>query len=128
MQKRKNVKKPSEIISDFLDLCAVSHENFNSSKQKVENYNSKTYEWTHKLEDASDKKERNKLATAWRRELIDRRKSKDEQILWKEIHEFAISEQNKPTLKRLNNLLERQKTTEIHLSIPPEEREFKGVK
>lgn len=118
---------PSEIISDFIELCKRSHDNYNSAKQKVENYNSKTYEWTHKLEDASDKKERNRLATAWRNELIDRRKAKDEAKLWQFIHEFSISEQNKPTLKRLETMLKNQQKTEEYINTPPEEREYKGA-
>lgn len=44
-------RKPSEIIQDFLDLIDKSHTEFNDSKSKVDNYNSKTYTWTHQLED-----------------------------------------------------------------------------
>lgn len=36
-------RKPSEIIQDFLDLIDNSHAEFNDSKSKVDNYNSKTY-------------------------------------------------------------------------------------
>lgn len=120
-------RKPSEIISDFIDLMKSSHDNYNSAKQKVEDYNSRTYDWTHKLEDASNKQERNKIATAWQRELKERRKAKDDMKFWEHVHQFSITEQNKPTLNRLKMLLERQKTSEMHLETPPEEREYKGA-
>lgn len=119
-------RMPSEIISDFINLCKQSHDNFNSAKQMVEQMNSRTYEWTHKLEDAKDKSERNKLATAWRNELLERRKQRDKQALWKSLHEFSISEQNKPTLKRLESVLKNQIKTEEYLRIPPYQREYKG--
>ena len=123
---QKNKRNPSEIISDFIEPIKQSHDNYNSAKNKVDNYNSKTFEWTHMLEDASNKQERNKLATAWRKELVDRRKAKDEMKLWQFIHEFSISEQNKPTLKRLESMLKHQQKTEEYINTPPEEREYKG--
>lgn len=38
-------RKPSEIIQEFLDLVDSSHVEFNDSKSKIDNYNSKTYTW-----------------------------------------------------------------------------------
>lgn len=70
-------RKPSEIIQDFIDLIDNSHAEFNDSKSKVDDFNSKTYVWTHQLEDCKNKQERNRLATAWQKELKERRKEKD---------------------------------------------------
>lgn len=118
-------KNPSDIIQDFIDLIQTSHDEYNKAKQATEEFNSRTYEWTHKLEDAPNKQERNKLATAWQKELKERRKAKDAMSLWREIHEFALLEQNKPTLKRLNQLLQRQQKQEEYLATPPNDREYK---
>lgn len=118
-------KRPSEIILDFLNLVEKSHMEYEDAKSKVELYNSKTYDWTHDLEDAKDKSERNKIATAWQRELRQRRVEKDRMKLFEEIHEFGRDATNKACLKRLKRLLEDQKRQESYVDTPSSEREFK---
>ena len=73
-------RKPSEIIQDFIDLIDNSHAEFNDSKSKVDDFNSKTYVWTHQLEDCKNKQERNKLATSWQKELKEHGKRKTVRI------------------------------------------------
>ena len=119
-------KKSSEIIQDFLDLISKSHEEYENANRKVQYYNSRTYEWTHKLEDVPNKSERNKLATAWQRELQERRFEKDRMELWEKIHIFGSDVANKAILKRLRHLVTEQKKAETYLEIPPNEREYKG--
>lgn len=118
-------KKPSEIIQDFLDLIDKSHTEFNDSKFKVDNYNSKTYTWTHQLEDYKNKQERNRLATAWQRELRERRREKDRKNLWEKIHTFGADVSNKAFLKKLRYLIQEQRKVEEYLETPYEEREYK---
>lgn len=118
-------RKPSEIIQDFLDLIDKSHTEFNDSKSKVDNYNSKTYTWTHQLEDCKNKQERNKLATAWQRELKERRMEKDRKNLWEKIHTFGTDVSNKAFLKKLRHLVQEQRKVEEYLETPYAEREFK---
>lgn len=118
-------RKPSEIIQDFLDLVDSSHVEFNDSKSKVDDFNSKTYVWTHQLEDCKNKQERNKLATSWQKELKERRKEKDRKILWEKIHTFGSDVSNKAFLKKLRHLVQEQKRVEEYLEIPYAEREFK---
>ena len=118
-------RKPSEIIQDFLDLIDNSHAEFNDSKSKVDNYNSKTYTWTHQLEDCKNKQERNRLATAWQRELKERRIEKDRKNLWEKIHTFGIDVSNKAFLKKLRHLVQEQRKVEEYLETPYAEREFK---
>ena len=114
-------KKPSEIIADFLDLVEKSHMEYEDAKNKVELYNSKTYDWTHDLEFANGKSERNKVATAWQKELRQRRVEKDRMKLFEEIHEFGRD----VGLNRLKRLLEDQKRQESYVDTPSSEREFK---
>lgn len=85
-------KRPSEIIQDFLDLIELSH-----------------------MEFAANKNERNKLGTAYQKERKQRRKHKDVAELYEIIHEFAKSENNKPTLGRLKGMLAKQKAMEGYL-------------
>lgn len=119
-------RKPSEIIQDFLDLIDNSHAEFNDSKSKVDNYNSKTYTWTHQLEDCKNKQERNRMATAWQKELKERRKEKDRKNLWEKIHTFGADVSNKAFLKKLRYLVQEQQKIEEYLATPYEEREFKN--
>lgn len=118
-------KKPSEIIQDFLDLIDKSHTEFNNSKSKVDDFNSKTYVWTHQLEDCKNKQERNRLATAWQRELKERRREKDRKNLWEKIHTFGADVSNKALLKKLRHLVQEQRKAEEYLETPYEEREYK---
>lgn len=118
-------RNPSEIIQDFLDLINKSHEEYNQSKSRVDLYNSKTFTWTHDLEDAPNKQARNRIATAWQRELKERRQEKDNMKLWDRIHFFATDVANKAFLKKLRNLAQEQEKTEKYLEVIPQEREFK---
>lgn len=121
-------RKPSEIIQEFLDLIDNSHTEFNDSKTKVDNYNSKTYTWTHQLEDCKNKQERNRLATAWQKELKERRKEKDRKNLWEKIHNFGADVSNKTFLKKLRHLVQEQQKVEEYLETPYEKREYKKGK
>lgn len=118
-------KKPSEIILDFLDLVDSSHAEFDDSKSKVDDFNSKTYIWTHQLEDCKNKQERNRLATAWQKELKERWKEKDRKNLWEKIHIFGADVSNKAFLKKLRHLVQEQQKVEEYLGTPYEEREYK---
>lgn len=118
-------RKPSEIIQDFLDLIDNSHAEFNDSKSNVDIYNSKTFLWTHQLEDCKNKQERNRLATAWQKELKERRKEKDRKNLWEKIHNFGADVSNKTFLKKLRHLVQEQQKVEEYLETPYEEREYK---
>ena len=118
-------RKPSEIIQDFIDLIDNSHAEFNDSKSKVDDFNSKTYVWTHQLEDCKNKQERNRLATAWQKELKERRKEKDRKNLWEKIHNFGADVSNRTFLKKLRHLVQEQQKVEEYLGTPYEEREYK---
>ena len=117
-------RKPSEIIQEFLCLLDESHEQFGNSTALIEAENKRTLINTHSLEDCDDT-DLYEFAYKWRQDLRDRRKECDRKALYENIHKFAISEQNKPVLKRLKGLLKEQTTTEEYLETPYEEREYK---
>lgn len=72
-----------------------------------------------------NKQERNRLATAWQKELKERRKEKDRKNLWEKIHTFGSDVSNKAFLKKLRHLVQEQQKVEEYLETPYEEREFK---
>lgn len=117
-------KKPSEIIQEFLCLLDESHEQFGNSTALIEAENKRTLINTHSLEDCDDT-DLYEFAYKWRQDLRDRRKECDRKAMYENIHKFAISESNKPIIKRLKGLLKEQVRTEEYLEIPYAEREFK---
>lgn len=117
-------RNPSEIIREFLELLDESHEYFNNSVAMIEAENSKTLINTHSLEDCDDENLYD-FAYQWRRDLRERRKACDIKVRYENIHKFAISEQNKPTLKRIRGLLKEQIASEEYLGIPYKDRTFK---
>lgn len=110
-----NGRKPSEIIEDFLELIEQSHREFTENEKAYKELDGKTAEWAHKFEFAQDKNERNRLGTAYHRERKKRRGHKDLAKLYEPVHEFALSENNKATIKRLKGMLSRQKSVENYL-------------
>lgn len=126
MANKKTKRNPSEIIQDFIDLMEQSHAEYASAKSKVEYFNKRTYTWTHDLEDAPNKAERNKLATAWQKELRQRRIEKDRMRLWEKLHKMGIDVQSKSFMKKLRHLLVEQVKTEEYISTPYEAREYNG--
>lgn len=118
-------RKPSEIIQDFIDLLKDGQEKYNNAMSECERLDSfeRSKQWAHKFEFASNRQERNKLATAYREERKLRRKHKDIVDLYKVVHDFASSENNKAVLKRLNGMLGVQKHSENYLS---SDREYKA--
>lgn len=117
-------RKPSEIIQEFLQLLDESHEHYNNAVTLIESENSRTLVNTHLLEDCEDE-ELYDFAYKWREALRERRRQCDRKVLYETIHRFAISEGNKPTIKRLNGLVKEQTRTEEYMEIPYKEREFK---
>lgn len=57
--------------------------------------------------------------------MRERRKACDIKVRYENIHKFAISEQNKPTLKRIRGLLKEQIASEEYWGIPYKDRTFK---
>lgn len=108
-------KKPSDIIEEFIKLLENSHSEYLNSKAIVDNFDKETLNWVHKIENTDKAEERSKISTAWYKERKERRKHKNNMILYEKVHKFAIEEQNKSTLKRLKSMLQKQIETEEYL-------------
>ena len=61
-------RKPSEIIKDFIDLIAQSHEEYETNMSIAKGFDKKTITWIHDFEVANNYDERCKLATALHQE------------------------------------------------------------
>lgn len=105
-------KKPSAVIQDFLNYLDFCKREYQSNKDKYENIDSQTYEWCHKFENAQNKQERNRLATAFHNLRIQRRRHKDKAKLHEKLAHFAQDKSNELFLKRLRKMLADQIKTE----------------
>lgn len=118
-------KNPSEIVQEFIDFLESSKTEYEEAKVKCDKYDSidRHIYWAHKFELASDKNERNRLATAYQKERLDRRACKNTVDRLKTIHDFVCSDNNKGTLKRMKGMIQVQKSQEDYLD---SEKEYKG--
>lgn len=118
-------KKPSEIVQDFIEFLDNSKAEYEEAKEKCDKYDSidRHIYWAHKFELASDKNERNRLATAYQKERLDRRACKNTVDRLKAIHDFVCSDNNKSTIKRMKGMIQVQKHQEEYLD---NEKEYKG--
>lgn len=120
---KRQERKPSEIISDFIDLLCKSHYEYSESMKISNKFDDKTLTWVHDMEKETNYDVRNKLITKWHRERRERRKHKDNAVLYEKIHRFSSNEKNKVVLKNLKGLLSDQIKTEEYLQDP--NREYK---
>lgn len=118
-------KKPSEIVQDFIEFLDNSKTEYEEAKARCDKYDSidRHIYWAHKFELASDKNERNRLATAYQKERLDRRACKNTVDRLKAIHDFVCSDNNKSTIKRMKGMIQVQKSQEDYLD---SEKEYKG--
>lgn len=121
--RRQQERMPSEIISDFVDLLNKSHPEYLESMKIANKFDDKTLTWVHDMEKETNYDVRNKLITRWHRERMERRKHKDNAVLYEKIHRFSSNEKNKVVLKNLRGLLSDQIKTEEYLQNP--NREYK---
>lgn len=110
-------KKPSDYLQEMLDYLEDSKNLYENAKKECEKYDSvdRLIYWAHKFEFANGKNERNRLATAYQRERIERRRYKDICDTYEKIHDFVCSENNKSTLKRMKGMIQNQKKQEEYL-------------
>lgn len=89
--------RPSEKIKGFVQFLEDTKESYESAKKKLGEYDSKERHiyWAHKFEFANNRNERNRLATEYHHERLERRKYKDICDLYELVYEFINSENNK---------------------------------
>ena len=101
-------KKPSEVIQEFLNYLEFCKHEYKTNRETYESIDSETYDWCHKFENAKNKQERNKLATAFHNLRVERRGHKDKAKLYGKLANFAQDKSNELFLKRLRKILSDQ--------------------
>lgn len=116
-------KRPSEIITEFLNFLEESRYEYESAYEEVGKEDSITQTFLHDIELAPNTSERNKIATRFQQSRRNRRKAKDRAQLYEQIHNFYADKQNVSLLKTLRRLQNEQITREKYLF---GNREFKN--
>lgn len=123
-RKEKNVeRKPSEIITDFLNFLETAKYEYESAYEAVGKEDAKTQTFMHDLEFAPDVKARNKIATRFQASRKERRRQKDRSLLYEHFYNFYTDKKNGDLLKTLRRLQNEQIGTEKYLF---GQREFKN--
>lgn len=115
-------KRPSEIITEFLDFLESSRNEYESAYADVGKEDSKVQTFLHDMEFAKDKGERNRIATRLQQSRKARRNAKDRVKLYEHVHNFYTDKQNQGFLKAMRRLQNEQASEEKYLFGP---REFK---
>lgn len=116
-------RKPSEVITDFLNFLEESKGRYESAYEDVGEEDRKLQTFIHDIEFALDKGERNKVCTKLQQSRRARRRAKDRALLYEKIHKFYTDKNNQALLKALRRLQNEQISEEKYLFGP---REFKN--
>ena len=116
-------RKPSEIITEFLNFLETSKHEYESAYSDVGAEYCKVQTFLHDIEFAENKNERNKVCTKLQQSRRARRKAKDKAKLYEHIHNFYVDKQNQNLLKALRRLQNEQIAEEKYLF---GNREFKN--
>ena len=114
--------KPSEVIENFLSYIESVKTEYEENFAIVGEEDKRLQDLLHALEFASNKQERNRIATQFQQSRKRRRKSKDKVLELEKIYEFQKDQSNRPFLKKLKGTLQQQNGTEQYLE---GQREYK---
>ena len=109
-------KEASETLSEFLDFLDTCERQYQTAKDAVGLEDRRLQDLLHELEFAQDKAERNRVATKFQRSRRERRKQKDEVQRLELIVNFFNEQNHKNTVKKMRQLLGRQRKVEEYLN------------
>lgn len=115
MSKEKNEKEASEVLSDFLKFIRQCEADYQAAREAVGVEDKRLQDLLHELEFAQDKAERNRVATKFQRSRRERRRQKDEVQRLELIVNFFNEQNHKNTVKKMRQLLGRQRKEEEFL-------------
>lgn len=110
-----NKKEASETLSEFLDFLDTCERQYQTARDAVGLEDRRLQDLLHELEFAQDKAERNRVATKFQRSRRERRKQKDEVQRLELIVNFFGEQNHKNTVKKMRQLLGRQRKEEEFL-------------
>ena len=108
-------KEASETLSEFLDFLDTCERQYQTAKDAVGLEDRRLQDLLHELEFAQDKAERNRVATKFQRSRRERRRQKDEVQRLELIVNFFGEQNHKNTVKKMRQLLGRQRKEEEFL-------------
>lgn len=108
-------KKPSEMITEFLNFLETSKHAYESAYAEVGREDSKVQTFLHDIEFAENQKESNKVNSKLRKSRKVRRIAKDKVKLYEYVHKFYTDKQNQNLLKVLRRLQNEQIAEEKYL-------------
>ena len=111
-----NKKEASETLSEFLDFLDTCERQYQTARDAVGLEDRRLQDLLHELEFAQDKAERNRVATKFQRSRRERRKQKDEVQRLELIVNFFGEQNHKNTVKKMRQLLGRQRKEEEFLT------------
>lgn len=110
-----NKKEASEVLSGFLDFLDECERQYQTARDAVGLEDRRLQDLLHELEFAQDKAERNRVATKFQRSRRERRRQKDEVQRLELIVNFFNEQNHKNTVKKMRQLLGRQRKEEEFL-------------
>lgn len=111
----KRKKEASEALSEFLDFLDECERQYQTARDAVGLEDRRLQDLLHELEFAQDKAERNRVATKFQRSRRERRRQKDEVQRLELIVNFFNEQNHKNTVKKMRQLLGRQRKEEEFL-------------
>ena len=111
----RNKKEASEVLSGFLDFLDECERQYQTARDAVGLEDRRLQDLLHELEFAQDKAERNRVATKFQRSRRERRRQKDEVQRLELIVNFFNEQNHKNTVKKMRQLLGRQRKEEEFL-------------
>lgn len=110
-----NKKEASEVLSGFLDFLDECERQYQTARDAVGLEDRRLQDLLHELEFAQGKAERNRVATKFQRSRRERRRQKDEVQRLELIVNFFNEQNHKNTVKKMRQLLGRQRKEEEFL-------------
>ena len=112
MQKKQT---PAEQLSEFLNFINQCHTEYQIASEALNEEDKRLQDLLHEMEFASNKAERNKVATRLQRSRKERRRNKDIVKLNEQVVRFFEEKPHRDTLNKMKQLLGRQRKEEEYL-------------
>lgn len=112
---KKCTERPSERIEWLIAYVAECKKEYDQARELVKAEESKLQDFLHEIEFASDKNEKNRLATQLQQSRRIRRRNKDRMQELEFIINFCGDAANRKVLSSLRQLLKNQKAREEYL-------------
>lgn len=113
---------PAARLESFLDFVAQCESRYTLACGNVSQEDKRLQDLLHEIEFASDKAERNRVATKLQHSRRERRQNKDIVKLYEQVVRFFEDQNNRRTLNQMRQLLGRQRKEEEYLF---SDREYK---